>query len=115
MKFGNHVKSVATLGDYRLRVVFKDGFVGEVDLRPLFANPKGPLTEPFRDPAFFQQVYVDPETFVVAWPNSYDICSDLLRYYCEQGRVTSKEEMNAYFAPEPAASALHDKPRPSKL
>jgi hypothetical protein len=114
MRFGNTVKSVAPLGDYRLRVVFKDGFSGEVDLWPLFANPKGPLTEPFRDPAFFQQVFVDPETFVVAWPNSYDICSDLLRYYCEQGRVTAKEEMNAYFAPEAAAHALHDKPKPSK-
>ena len=82
----------------------------EVDLWPLFANPKGPLTEPFADRSFFQQVYVDPESRVVAWPNGYDICSDVLRYYCEQGRVTSRDQMNAYFTEETQASVLRDQP-----
>lgn len=112
MKFLNEVKGVRALGGYRVRVVFKDGYIGEVDLWPLFANPKGPLTEPFNDQAFFEKVYVDPEIGVVAWPNSYDICSDVLRYYCEQGRVTSKEKMNDYFTQEETAAALHDKPKP---
>jgi hypothetical protein len=109
MKFLNEVKNISTLGQYRLRVVFKDGYSGEVDLWPLFAQPKGPLTQSFKDPKFFEKAYVDPESDVVAWPNGYDICSDVLRYYCEQGRVTSTEEMNAYFEPE-SASILNDKP-----
>lgn len=112
MKMCNSVKSVRPLGGHRLKLVFDDGYVGEVDLWPLFANPKGPLTEPFRDPTFFQKVLLDPETKVVAWPNGYDICSDLLRYYCEQGRVTSDEEMHAYFAVERELDALHDRPSP---
>jgi hypothetical protein len=109
MNFLNEVKGVRLLDNYRLRIVFKDGYIGEVDLWPLFAYPKGPLTEPFQDVTFFQKVFVDPETGVVAWPNGYDICSDVLRYYCEQGRVTSDEEMNAYFNSEISASVLHDK------
>ncbi len=87
MKFLNEAKNVSVIGRYRLRVIFKDGYVGEVDLWPLFANPKGPLTEAFKDPDFYQKAYVDPESDVVAWPNGYDICSDVLRYYCEQRRV----------------------------
>ena len=111
MKYLNAVTGVRTLGGYRVRVVFKDGYIGEVDLWPLFENPNGPLTEPFKDPEFFQKVSADPETHVVAWPNGYDICSDVLRSDCEQGRVTSKDEMNAYFAEESHAAALHDKPK----
>ena len=111
MKFGNEVRNMRLLGGYRVRVVFKDGYIGEVDLWPLFANPKGPLTEPFKDQGFFAKAYVDPESGVLAWPNGYDICSDVLRYYCEQGRVTTREEMDAYFTEEMSASALHDKPK----
>ena len=111
MKYLNDVKGIRPLSGYRVRVVFKDGYIGEVDLWPLFENPKGPLTEPFNDPQFFQKVSIDPETHVVTWPNGYDICSDVLRYYCEQGRITSQEEMTGYFTQEESASALHDKPK----
>jgi len=112
LKYLNEIRGVRRLGGYRLRAVFQDGYIGEVDLWPLFANPIGPLTEPFADPGFFQKVFVDPDSHVAAWPNGYDICSDVLRYYCEQGRVTSREEMNAYFTEETPAPVLHDKPRP---
>lgn len=111
MKFLNEVKSVRPLGGYRVRVVFGDGYIGEIDLWPLFAKPKGPLTEPFQDSDFFLKVYLDPEIRVVAWPNGYDICSDVLRFYCEQGRVTSEGEMHAYFTQEEPASVMHDKPK----
>ncbi len=110
MKYLNEIKGVRPIGGYRARVVFKDGYIGEVDLWPLFASPRGPLTEPFKEQSYFERVHVDPEIRVVAWPNGYDICSDVLRYYCEQGRVTSREEMNAYFTADAAEPALHDKP-----
>ena len=110
MKHDHAVKGVRPLGGYRLRVVFHDGYIGDVDLWPLFEHPVGPMGEPFRDLEFFQKASVDPELEVVTWPNGYDLCSDVLRYYCEQGRVTSRDEMNAYFNPE-SASVLHDKPK----
>ena len=113
MRYGNEVKEVRALGGYRLEVVFTDGFTGEVDLWPSFENPRGPMTVPFKDAAFFQQVNVDPELGVVTWPNGYDICSDVLRYYCELGRVATREELGAYFEPSPTtggALTLNDKP-----
>lgn len=102
MRYGNAVKGVRPLGGYRLRIVFRDGFVGDIDLAPLFANPRGPMTQPFQDPEFFNKVVV--EDGVVTWPNQYDICPDVLRYYCEIGRVSSKEELEIAFNTEQTAS-----------
>ena len=113
MRFGNAIKMVNPVGKYRLRAVFQDGYIGEVDLAPLFEKPRGPLTEPFQDQAFFAKVFVDLD--VAAWPNGYDICSDVLRYYCETGRVCSREELAAAFAEsnlEEPALVLNDKKIP---
>jgi hypothetical protein len=95
MKHGNSVKDARATNDYWLRVVFHDGYTCEIDLHPLFENPRGPLTTPFQDPAFFAKVYVDVGT--AAWPNGYDIDPDVLRYYREAGRVCSQEELAAAF------------------
>jgi len=51
------------LGDYRLRLTFADGMVGDVDLpgeewRGVFA--------PLADPDFFARVSVDPESGTIA-------------------------------------------------
>jgi hypothetical protein len=110
MKYLNRIKGFNLLRDYCIRLTFADDYSAELDLRPLFANPRGPLTEPFRDMNFFRRVFLDEGT--LAWPNGYDISTDVLRYYCEQGRVTSDQEMHAYFAEEPAPSVLRDQPRP---
>jgi hypothetical protein len=112
MKYLNKVKHVRLLDEYRLSVTFRDGFVGEIDLWPAFENPRGPLTREFHEPGFFRQVYLDHGT--VSWPNGYDICSDVLRYYCELGRVATQEEVNAYFARSPQTAGetlvMNDKP-----
>ena|ERR1700733_9469735 len=109
MNYGNAIKDVRATGGYRLRAVFQDSYVGEVDLGPLFEKPRGPLTADFKDPALFPKAYVDH--CAVAWPNGYDIDPDVLRYYCEIGRVCSYEELAAVFeTPDPVAVMLHDKP-----
>jgi hypothetical protein len=109
MKYGNAIKGVRATGGYRLRVVFQDGYIGEVDLWPLFEKPRGPLTEAFRDPAFFAKAFVDLDA--AAWPNGYDICPDVLRYYCELGRVCTREELAAALdQPELSPMTLNDKP-----
>jgi hypothetical protein len=110
MKYGTSVKGVRPLGGFRLRLVFADGYIGEVDLAPLFDPPHGPLTAPFKDPSYFQNAFVDADA--VAWPNGFDICPDVLRFYCEQGQVCSREELENAFRPQPADTpVLHDKPK----
>jgi len=94
MKFLNKVKSVRSLTGYRVELVFDDGYTAELDLEPV--RNRGPVFEPLRDPAFFAQVAV-AAWGVIFWPNDADIDSDVLRFWCEQGRVCSREATNDYF------------------
>ena len=98
------------MGGYRLRAVFQDGYSGEVDLAPLFGNARGPLLQAFQEPDFFAKVYVDLDA--AAWPNGYDIDPDVLRFYCENGRVCSREELAAAFEHPDLSSVLNDKRNP---
>ena len=90
----NVVKGVRALEEYRLRVTFTGGYVGTVDCRPMFALRDWPIVQKLRDERLFKQVAV--EHGVVTFPTGYDICADVLRYYCERGQVCSQEEFDEY-------------------
>lgn len=69
------VVGVAVLGDYRLRLLFDDGMVGDVD----FTNEEWTgVFEPLSDPSFFAQVRVDPEAATITWPNGLDWAPEAL-------------------------------------
>lgn len=63
------------LGDYRLKLQFSDGSVGEWNFSELARYP-GPMCEPFKDTAFFARVFI--EMGALTWPNGYDCCPDSL-------------------------------------
>ena len=65
-----HVVRVLRLGGYRLKLWFSDGTAGEWDFSELATRETGPMVEPFRDPVFFNQVFV--EFGGLTWPNGYD-------------------------------------------
>ena len=68
------VTHVETKPGYTLALTFDDGTYGEVCLEErLF----GPMYEPLKDPAFFDQARVD-EFGVVCWPNDADLAPDPL-------------------------------------
>jgi len=71
----SHVTSVECLEPYRLRVRFDDGSVKEVDLSE---ELWGEVFEPLRDPDFFRQAFVNPETGTVEWPNGADLAPSFL-------------------------------------
>lgn len=71
-----HVMTVEVLSDYRLRLSFTDGAVGDIDLGD---ELWGEVFEPLRDPALFRQVKVDPELGTVVWPNGADFDPESLR------------------------------------
>lgn len=95
MIFLNKVKSVRPLGGFRVKLVFRDGYAAELDLGPICGS--GPVFERLCDEPFFAQVAV-AEWGVICWPNGADLDSDVLRYWCEQGRVCTREETDRYFA-----------------
>jgi hypothetical protein len=72
------VVEVEPLGDHRLRLRFDDGAEGEVDLgkRLRFRGVLAPL----KDPMYFAQVRVHPESGTICWPNDVDL--DPVVLYC---------------------------------
>jgi Protein of unknown function (DUF2442) len=70
------VCEVEVLGHYRLRLTFSDGLVGDVDLAHL--RKWDGVFASLRDPVFFAQVRVDPETGTVTWPNGIDLAPEVL-------------------------------------
>jgi hypothetical protein len=76
---------------------FQDGWDGELDLGPAL---RGPIFGELSQPTKFRQVTVQDGT--LTWPNGADICPDVLRYWCELGRVCSQDELDTHF------TAIHE-------
>jgi hypothetical protein len=72
------IEQVEYLGEYRLRLTFADGLIGEVDLASKFAAAVGPIFEPLRDREFFAKVRIDAELGTIVWPNGADLAPDVL-------------------------------------
>jgi hypothetical protein len=70
------VTAVEVIGEYRLRLTFNDGTVGDVSF--LGREWNGVMFEPLRDPDFFAQVFVDHDGGTIAWPNGLDMAPEPL-------------------------------------
>jgi hypothetical protein len=70
-----HVTAVELIAEYRLRLTFDDGTVGDVDFTG--REWKGVFT-PLRDPRFFAKVFVDHDGGTIAWPNGVDMAPEPL-------------------------------------
>lgn len=69
------VTAVEVVGEYRLRLSFADGTVGEVD----FAGREWRgVFEPLSDPSYFERVAVDPEAGTISWPDGLDMAPEPL-------------------------------------
>ncbi len=73
------IQNVEYIGEYRLRLTFFDGFVGEVDLASKLEGKVGPVFEPLRDRTSFAKARVDTELGTIVWPNGADLAPDVLR------------------------------------
>jgi hypothetical protein len=70
-----HVTTVSHITAYQLRVEFNDGMVKQIDLA---GELHGEVFEPLKDPEFFKQVAVNPETNTIEWPNGADFAPEFL-------------------------------------
>jgi len=64
------VTHLERLGEYRLRLTFSDGIVGDIDLAD---ELWGEMFEPLRDLAQFNRIHVYPELGTLVWPNVADL------------------------------------------
>ncbi|MEA5450500.1 DUF2442 domain-containing protein [Leptolyngbya sp. CCNP1308] len=70
-----HVVNIDYLEAYKLRLIFNDHAVREVDLaKELY----GEIFEPLKDVNFFRQVFLNPETNTIEWPNGADFAPEFL-------------------------------------
>ena len=70
-----HVTKVEVVGPYSLDLTFDNGIRKRVNLlRELY----GEVFQPLRDPAYFAQVYLNPDSRTVTWPNGADLAPDFL-------------------------------------
>ena len=99
MKPVPEVIECSVVGPSRVRLRFRDGWVGTVDLAPAL---HGPMFDVLRRPGKFREVILKDGTLV--WPNGADICPSVLRYWCEIARVCSQQELDAHFESVHAAS-----------
>jgi len=65
----HRVTDFQVVGPHRLRVVFRDDMVREIDFRPVLA---GSLYGPLRDQNLFNQVRLDSEAHTLVGPNNAD-------------------------------------------
>lgn len=86
------VPAVEVVGDYRLRLTFEDGTVGEVD----FAEREWRgVFEPLRETAYFARVRVDPEAGTVTWPNGADMAPEPLYEAARRNKVAKLRRLRA--------------------
>jgi hypothetical protein len=84
--------AVEVIGEHKLRVTFKDGLAGDIDLT---GRQWRGVSEPLADPAFFAQAYVDPEIRTVAWPNGFDMAPETLYERASEHQVHSPSAIPA--------------------
>ena len=88
------VVSVEPTEAHRLRLVFDDGPIGEVDVAELVRFVG--VFEPLDDPAEFRKVHVDRESGTVVWPSGADL--DPLVLYAKAKGIEVQELLAAKFS-----------------
>jgi hypothetical protein len=70
-----HVIEADHVSGYVIKLRFRDGTVGDIDLE---SELTGPVFEPLRDPNVFKQFQVDPQFHTLVWPNGADLAPEFL-------------------------------------
>jgi hypothetical protein len=70
-----HVVEAEYVADYTVRLRFRDGTSGEIDLEPELT---GPMFEALREPNAFRQFQIHPEFHTLVWPNGADLAPEFL-------------------------------------
>jgi hypothetical protein len=86
------VRAVEPLGDYRLRLTFSDGNVGEVEVDP---TSRGRMFEPLRDPGYFRRVRVNRGAGTIVWPNGLDLAPEGLYRRARAAGADAREDENS--------------------
>lgn len=79
------VKDIIFLDGFSVKLTFSDGFSAQMDFSPALGSD-----DPLCDPQVFRQG--KPNGLTIEWPGGIDFCPDVLRLWCEAGKVLSPQE-----------------------
>ena len=71
-----NIISVEAKENYILRIIFDDGLVKELSIKPFI---KKGVSSSLKDEDFFKKVRA--ENGYITWPNGFDFCPEFLRNY----------------------------------
>jgi hypothetical protein len=86
----------AVVGDQSVEIDYADGLRVTLDFTSYLAQRGGPIVDPLKSKGGFATVRI--EQGALTWATGFDICPDVLRFWCERGSICSTDETNAYFA-----------------
>ena len=89
------LREICVAGGHLLAVAYEDGVAATLDFSEYLASHSGPIVEPLRDQEIFATARLDHGA--VTWSTGFDICPDVLRFWCQQGRVCPDRETDAHF------------------
>lgn len=67
------IEDALYLEDYKIKLTFKDGKVGIIDLQ---CSLNGKVFEPLKDVEYFRSFSIHPEIKILTWPNGADIAPE---------------------------------------
>ena len=85
------VTNVTVVAPFTLEVTFKDGKKRVIDMGDEVRGRSG-VFKPLKNPDYFAQVFVDPVSRTVAWPNGVDLAPERL-YEPDPEKYWGKEVM----------------------
>ncbi len=83
-------------GDGRYAFAYEDGLRAELDFNGFPGEPWTEWTRSFQNESFLGMAYLDHG--VMTWPNTFDICPDVLRLWCEAGRLLPRDQADRLLA-----------------
>ena len=99
------VKKVECIGDYKLKLTFRNKDMKIVDLKN---ELWGPMFEPLQDIEYFKRVKTDGYT--IFWPNETDFCPDLLH---KIGKNLEKKSQKTPIRKKERIPSAHTQPKES--
>ena len=83
------ITAVEVVGDYRLRLTFDDGTIGDVDFT---GREWRGVFEPLSDAAYFARVRVDRQAGTITWPDGADMAPEPLHEEARRNPVEAASQ-----------------------